>query len=227
MTFSTTTGGIKLTEQIKTAENVAEQKNKCTPEGDPVRKRRAGFLVRMNLPPTMGERGAILDLTGTALEKIGTLAWNNEVCREIFPEISAFLRAAVNDTVKVLGMLNNPDTIAREKRLLMHLNILSELSDAFTDFSELSVNMCSDANALADEFDGAYVTRVNSRMAVIGEQLFAQLLDTFARKHDKISRYRDYAVKNLSRDNFERYEQAYCSVMERHAGFVEKISKII
>lgn len=217
-----------MTDQVqKTVKTVAEQENHSTASGDTVRKRRAGTLVRMNLPPTMGQRGAVLDLAGMTLEKIRTLEWDKDFCREIFPEISDFLRIAVADTIKVLGMLNNPDTIAREKRLLMHLNILSELSDALTNFSELSVDMCSDANAVENEFDSDYVKKVDSRMAIVGEQLFAQLLDTFARKHDKISRYRDYAVKNLSRDNFERYDQAYRSVMERYADFVDKISKII
>ncbi len=216
-----------MTDQVQTTvKKAGEQEKIFVPAADAVRKRRAGSLVRMNLPPTMGQRGAVLDLAGMTLEKIRSLAWDKEFCRELFPEISAFLRIAVNDTVKVLGMLNNPDTIVREKRLLMHLNILSELSDALTNFSELSINMCSDANAADNEFDVSYVEKVDSRMMIVGEQLFAQLLDTYARKHDKISRYRDYAVKNLSRDNFERYDQAYRSVMERYAGFVDKISKI-
>ena len=101
---------------------------------------------------------------------------------------------------------------------------------ALADCSVLSRRM-TDAvttDAAGDaEFDSAYLTRLNDRMDTIGKALFAQLGDAFVRYHERIVRYRSYAVKNLSRENAERYDLAYGYAAGKYRDVMNNICKNI
>ena len=80
----------------------------------------------------------------------------------------------------------------------------------------------SDAAGDAD-FDNAYISRLDSRMNNVGRELAAQLYDAYQRYHDRIVRYRSYAVKNLSPENAGRYQQAYDVTVDKYKTVIEKI----
>ncbi len=193
------------------------------------RKRHAGALVRVNLPPLMGLRDAAL----AGAEKLILLCGTEpefSLFSQIAPAMAEMFRDAADACNATIGMFNNPDTRTRETRLLNHVMILAEISGALADFSRLSRRMAdavtSDAAGNA-EFDTAYLSRLNDRMGTIGKNLFAQLGDAFVRYHDRIVRYRSYAVKNLSRENAERYNLAYGAAAEKYRKIIKNISKNI
>lgn len=199
------------------------------PEASHARKRCAGALVRANLPPLMGLRDAALASAEKLLLFCGKTP-DNGTFSLIAPAIAGMFRDAADACSGIIGMFNNPDTRARETRLMNHVEILAEISGALADFSLLSGRMAgavtSDAAGNA-EFDSAYLARLNKRMSRIGEELFAQLGDAFVRYHDRIVRYRSYAVKNLSRENAERYNLAYGAAAEKYRNITKNIYKNI
>ncbi len=199
------------------------------PAASHARKRHAGALVRVNLPPLMGLRDAAL----AGAEKLLSLCGNDPGCDTLF-EIAQPLAEMFHDAAdacgKIIGMFNNPDTRARETRLLNFVTTLADISGALADCSVLSRRMTNavTTDAAGDaEFDSAYLTRLNDRMDTIGKALFAQLGDAFVRYHERIVRYRSYAVKNLSRENAERYNLAYGNAAGKYRDVMKNICKNI
>ena len=181
--------------------------------------------MRVNLPPLMGMRDAAL----VNAEKLLKLCAGEPDIAEInavAPAMAAMFDDALNICYKTIGMFNNPDTIARETRLLNHVDILAEISGALKDFSLLNTRMTAavKSDAAGDvDFDSAYITRLDGRMGNIGRELAAQLCDAYERYHERIIRYRAYAVKNLSPENAGRYRLAYESAFGKYNAIVENI----
>ena len=188
------------------------------------RKRHAGRLVRINLPPLMGQRDAALDWA----EKI--LAGNDNgqlIASDTAAAIAVMYADAERDCIKIIGMFNNPDTIARESRLLNNVRILAELASALADFYRLQCHMTAAVEADAAgtaESNRIYVDALDARMHRIAAELSAQLGDARNRYRQRIARYRDYAVKNLSPENADRYRSAYDAVSARYSELCANIA---
>ena len=185
----------------------------------------AGRLVRINLAPLMGLRDAAL-AAAEELLMIGADLPPELMLEAVGPAIAGMFGDAVNAGEKVIGMFNNPDTIARETRLLNNAGILAELSGALTDFRDLKNRMgaaIAAENAGDSVANGEYVARLDARLTEIGGLLAAQLNDAYSRYRDRLTRYRAYAVKNLSPENAERYHLAYA---DAEAGYRETIAYI-
>lgn len=193
---------------------------------DGFRRHRAGALVRINLAPMMGRRDAVLDAASTLVHalKEDQLADNQTV----YSYLNGLFTAADRSTFRISGMFNNADTVAREQRLAVHIGNLAKLAEALDEFSELKTRMHSAVAFYADdpasEFDSDYSDRINQRLSVIERNLLAQLYEYFDRVGARISRYRQYAVKNFSKDYLERYRKSYFSVMEKCDQAFEKFS---
>ena len=137
-------------------------------------------------------------------------------------------RDAVNVGERIIGMFNNPDTIARESRLLNNAGILAEISGALANFAALNrrMNAAVAADNTAGDRDGEcdYIAHLNRRMTDIGAALAAQLCEAYGRYRERLVRYRDYTVKNLSPENAERYHLAYRNA---YAGYQKTIDSIL
>ena len=201
------------------------QGQKFDPEFFRVSKRRAVALVKVNLPPLMGMRDAALASAEILLKKCAGTP-EISLINSVAPAMADMFSEALDVCCKTISMFSNPDTVARETRLLNHIGILTELSAALKDFSLLNARMTeavtSDAAGDAD-FDNAYISRLDSRMNNVGRELAAQLYDAYQRYHDRIIRYRSYAVKNLSPENAGRYQQAYDVTVDKYKTVIEKI----
>lgn len=169
----------------------------------------------MNLPPLMGRRDAVLDAAGTLLDAADKICELNTV----FSYLNGLFAAADSNTARISGMFNNSDTAAREKRLSIHLGILAKLAESLDDFSILKEQMRDAASFYAkdpgNEFDGECTARMDERMSVVEHNLFDQLREYYSKVHDRIARYRQYAVKNFSKEYLESYQKSYLSVVER------------
>ena len=141
------------------------------------------------------------------------------------PAIAEMFADAVDAGRKIIGMFNNPDTLARESRLLNNVGILAELSGALADFRDLNERMLAAVAADTGKNDGdrEYTDRLSGRLTGIGAVLTAQLRDAYERYHGRLVRYRAYAVQNLSAENAERYRLAYDAAF---AGYRETIDYI-
>lgn len=182
---------------------------------DAGRKHRAGALVRMNLPPLMGRRDAVLDAAETLLDIADKIADS----RVVFSYLNGLFAAADDNTARISGMFNNSDTAARERRLSIHIGILAKLAASLDEFAMLNAQMHAAAAFYADdpgnEFDPECTGRINERMSAVEKNLFAQLREYYSRVRARIARYRQYAVKNFSKEYWECYRKSYLSVMER------------
>ncbi|MBQ9803416.1 MAG: hypothetical protein IJW35_01085 [Lentisphaeria bacterium] len=187
------------------------------------RKRHAGHLVRVNLPPLMGQRDAALDQA----EKTLADCENGEPIDAATAAAAARMYAdAEKACTKIIGMFNNPDTISRESRLLNNVRILSELTSALADFYRLRCHMSIAVNGDAagdEETNRIYVDTLDKRMLHIAAELSAQLGDARNRYRQRIARYRDYAVKNLSPENAGRYRSAYDAAVAGYIGMSANI----
>lgn len=198
--------------------HLSAQDRTCEPDFVHARKRHAGHLVRVNLPPLMGQRDAALDQA----EK--TLCGNDsgQLVDAVTASAAAGMYAdAERSCTKIIGMFNNPDTISRESRLLNNVRILAELSSALADFYRLRCHMSIAVNGDAagdDETNRLYVDTLDKRMHRIAVELSAQLGDARNRYRQRIARYRDYAVKNLSPENAGRYRSAYDATVANYTG---------
>ena len=196
-------------------------------EVPPARPHRAGALVRVNLPPLMGLRDAALTGAEKLLAVCGELP-PDTVIHVLGPAVAGMFKDAVDAGERIIGMFNNPDTIARESRLLNNAGILAEISGALADFAALNrrMNAAVEADSTAGDRDGDrdYIAHLNRRMADIGAALAAQLCEAYGRYHERLVRYRDYAVKNLSPENAERYHLAYQTA---YAGYRKTIDSIL
>ncbi len=192
-------------------------RNRQCPSVDAVRKHRAGALVRGNLAPLMGRRDAVLDAAETLI-KIARNTPDSER-RTLFHYLNELFAAADLNTTRLSGMFNNQDTIAREQRLALHIGILAKLSASLDEFRILEDRMHTAAafyaNDPGNEFDSECTARINRRLSDIEKNLLEQLCEYFDRVRARIARYRQYAVKNFSKELFERYQKSYHSVIER------------
>lgn len=184
---------------------------------DTVRKHRAGALVRRNLSPLMGRRDAVLDAAALLIGYAETdPAENREI---LFSYLHGLLQAADSNTDRISGMFNNQDTVARERRLALHIGILAKLAASLDEFCTLKGRMLDAAALYADdpgnEFDPECTGRINARMADIEHHLLNQLCEYFDRVRARIARYRQYAVKNFSKEYLESYQKSYKSVQVR------------
>jgi hypothetical protein len=180
-------------------------------------KRRAGALVRSNLPPLMGRRDAVLDAAETLIRVAKS---DPDVHRgTLFSYLNGLFAAADSNTSRLSGMFNNQDTVAREERLALHIGILAKLAASLDDFRALEVRMQKAAAFYADdpgnEFDAECTGRINERLAVVEHNLLEQLCEYFDRVRARIARYRQYAVKNFSKEYLDCYQRSYMSVKER------------
>ena len=100
--------------------------------------RRAGAMVKMNLPPLMGRRDAAYD---AASELITGKLFPEDVARgirvSVYNPLLELLDAVENDTRALLAMLASPDTEARERRLLAYITMLKSAVLALRSFAEL------------------------------------------------------------------------------------------
>jgi hypothetical protein len=184
---------------------------------DTVRKHRAGALVRRNLSPLMGRRDAVLDAAALLIGYAETdPAENREI---LFSYLHGLLQAADSNTDRISGMFNNQDTVAREQRLALHIGILAKLAASLDDFRALEVRMQKAAALYADdpgnEFDAECTGRINTRLSTIEHNLLEQLCEYFDRVRARIARYRQYAVKNFSKEYLDCYQRSYMSVKVR------------
>ena len=209
-------------------EKKPQQIDRMTPAiaADSIRRRRAGALVRINLAPMMGRRDAVLDAASALIEALENgCPLDNPVA---FSYLHGLFKAADRNTFRISGMFNNADTVAREQRLAMHIGILAKLAASLDEFCALKSRMHSAAAFYADdpgnEFDPACTGRINQRLAVVEENLLAQLCEYFNRVRARIARYRQYAVKNFSEEYLDRYQKSYFSVVERCDQAFEKFS---
>ncbi|MBE6376892.1 MAG: hypothetical protein E7050_10560 [Lentisphaerae bacterium] len=182
-----------------------------------VRKHRAGALFRVNLPPLMGRRDAVLDAAETLIRVSGRIGAAER--ETLYSYLHGLFAAAESNTSRISGMFNNHDTVAREQRLSLHIGVLAKLSASLDEFCMLKMRMLEAALLYADdptnEFDTAYTEKVNERMLSIEENLLAQLSGYFDRVRERIARYRLYAVKNFSKEYLDRYQKSYQSVVNR------------
>lgn len=193
------------------------QERTCAPDFERARKRHAGHLVRINLPPLMGQRDAALDWAAKALEDNDG---SSIVDAATANAVAVMYADAARDCSKIIGMFNSPDTIARESRLLNNVRILAELSSALADFYRLQSHMTAAVETDAAGDTGSnqlYVQTLDQRMMRIAAELSAQLGDARKRYRHRIYRYRDYAVKNFSPENAGRYRSAYDAVSGKYA----------
>ena len=181
------------------------------------RKRRAGALVRINLPPLMGRRDAVLDAAETLISSVES-GFNGDL-EKVFSYLNGLFSAANENTERLSGMFNNSDTSAREQRLALHIGILAELAAALDGFCALKRRMHSAAalyeNDPGNEFDAECTSRINRRLSSVESHLLDQLCEYFDRVKARIARYRQYAVKNFSKEFLECYSKSYDSVVSR------------
>ncbi len=184
---------------------------------DAVRKHRAGALVRSNLAPLMGRRDAVLDAAETLIKISRNVPEADR--RNLFHYLNELFAAADLNTTRLSGMFNNQDTAAREQRLALHIGILAKLSASLDEFRILEDRMQTAATFYANdpgnEFDSECTSRINRRLSDIEKNLLDQLCEYFGRVWARIARYRQYAVKNFSKELLERYRKSYDSVIER------------
>lgn len=179
-------------------------------------RRRAGALVRINLAPLMARRDAVLD----AAEVLIAAVRNGQApVLTAYSYLNELFASADRNTQRISGMFNNPDTVAREQRLAMHIGILAKLAAALDEFFALKSRMQEAAAFYADdpgnEFKQDCTDRINVRLSVVESNLLEQLCDYFDRIRARIARYRQYAVKNFSKENLACYQKSYCSVIKR------------
>lgn len=199
-------------EAVNTADNFSAAPL-VTPDGA---RRRAGALVRINLAPLMARRDAELD----AAEELLNAVRSNRAPAEIaYSYLSELFAAADRNTFKISGMFNNPDTVAREQRLAIHIGILAKLAASLDEFYALKSRMHQAAEFYAvdpgNEFKQDCTDQINIRLSVVESNLFEQLCDYFDRIQARIARYRQYAIKSFSKENLDRYQKSYCSVIKR------------
>jgi len=206
-----------LNNQQGTTQASPDCRNRQTPATDTVRKHRAGALVRSNLAPLMGRRDAVLDAAETLINAAGNIP--DAKRRTLFNYLNELFAAADMNTGRLSGMFNNQDTIAREQRLALHIGILAKLSASLDEFRILEDRMHTAAafyaNDPGNEFDDECTARFNRRLSDIEKNLLDQLCEYFGRVQARIARYRQYAVKNFSKELLERYQKSYNSVIER------------
>ena len=194
------------------------------PEPTAVHTHHAGRLVRVNLAPLMGLRDAALAAAEELLVACDGLS-PEVIFDRLGPAIAEMFGDAADASRKIIGMFNNPDTLARESRLLNNVGILVEISGALADFRDLNERMLAAvaADAGKSEDDRTYTDRLGERFTGVAALLTAQLRDAYGRYRGRLARYRAYAVQNLSAENAERYRLAYDSAA---AGYRETIDFI-
>lgn len=206
--------------------NSPECPSRQTPESGVIRKHRAGTLIRSNLAPLMGRRDAVLD-AAAALIKIARELPVSQL-PTLFRYLHELFSAADLNTKRISGMFNNQDTSSREERLALHIGILSKISASLDEFRELEERMLRAAalyaNDPGNEFDQECTAGINRRMSDVERNLLEQLCEYFDRVQARIDRYRQYAVKNFSRNFLECYQKSYNSVISRCDSAFEQFS---
>ena len=122
------------------------------------------------------------------------------VCRNLPPLMGR--RDAVLDAAETLIRVAKSDPDVHRGTLFSYLNGLFAAADSNT--ARLS-GMFNNQDTVARE----------ERLAVVEHNLLDQLCEYFDRVRARIARYRQYAVKNFSKEYLDCYQKSYMSVKER------------
>lgn len=184
----------------------------CAAAANMVKPRQAGTLVKMNLPPLMGRRDAAYDAASELMT--GSLFPENvAAARRVASYIPLLnlLEAAERDTRSLLAVLSSPDTEARERRQLAYLTMLKSAVMALRSFAELEAWGFGTVREGGTEPGTVAVPGAAGDVPLLETErtIINQLKNFFERSRTQILRYRDYAGKNFSTANAERYNRAY------------------
>ena len=189
---------------------------------DPVLKRPADWLLKVNLPPLLGRRDAAFDIAEKLICE-GDFA--NCKCRfEVYWKISRLLKQVCRDSRQITLMLCNPDTRERERRLLALNVMLDTLGASLANFFELrdmmEKDIFHDAMSIADGDESKLVFTSFSNME---NDLLARMQEGFRRSHWRVVRYRTYAEKSFSAVNAERYRKAYSTCVRHNESLFKQL----
>ncbi|MCQ2378916.1 MAG: hypothetical protein MJ016_06890 [Victivallaceae bacterium] len=173
--------------------------------------RRTDHLLKMNLIPLMGRRDAAFDRVAELMRaELFTLSGGER--QAIYLETKKLLRRVERDTEKIISILSSPDTERRERGFLDFVKLLDAGADALESFvafeNRLSLNSeeTHDFSPLRD--DSEYASSEES-MTATEITLVNQLRAFFDRVARRVTRYREYVTKSLSRSYAERYASSH------------------
>lgn len=185
----------------------------CAAAASMLHPRRAGAMVKMNLPPLMGRRDAAYDaaselITGKLFPEDVPLV----IRVSVYNPLLDLLEAVEKDTRSLLAMLASPDTEARERRLLAYITMLKSAVLALRSFAELEAWGFGTEREVGGDEDPAGENSALGKEDPLRETertIINQLKSFFERSRVRILRYRSYAGKNFSPANAGRYTCAY------------------
>ena len=179
--------------------------------GGAVPPRRADAMIKMNLPPLMGRRNAAYDCAAEVMTSVLFAEHaTREERRRVCPRLLSLLETAEADTRSILAMLSSPDTEARERNQLACIEMFCSAIRTLFCFSELEASGFGSRS----RFHAAPQSGGLPPLDATESGIIARLHDLFVRSHERIRRYRGYAVKNFSAANAERHARAYRAYTE-------------
>ena len=188
--------------------------------------RRIDHLVKMNLPPLMGRRDAAYDRVAELLN-LDLFAADQERRLEFYEVSAELMRRAGADTRSLLVMISSRDTAVRERNMLGYLTMVENSVKVLQSFIELENRAIRNDNPNLHEFiesDSRVELVRNEQMLTETEiTLVNQLRAILERSGPKLMRYRGYAIKNFSRENAERYNNAYRTYSEVYAAGIREL----
>ena len=175
--------------------------------------RRADQLVKLNFPPLLGRRNAAYDQAALLVADEELFAHDEEWRRKHYRTIEGLLESSADDTRSILRTLSSPDTARREQELDELITLLLDIVRNVGEYVRVGSVVLSDENSAFAHFGIRSTDTERAR----GEQLLSEieissvseLRICCTRALPKITRYREYTVKNFSKPNLSRYQKSY------------------
>ncbi len=175
--------------------------------------RSADHLIKMNFPPLLGRRDAAYDQAAVLIADEELFARDETWRQKHYITILELLESASEDTRSILQTLSSPDTARREQELYDLITLLLDIVRCLGEFVRIGNTVLTDANPAIMHFGVHFTDTERSR----GERLLSeteissvsQLRICCTRALPKITRYREYTIKNFSKSNLPRYRKAY------------------
>ena len=169
------------------------------------------YLVKMNLPPMLGRRNAILQQAMQRLQ--GDLfAFPDIERQEILNSCAAMIDESITATQAILMTLSNADTAAREQQIHAFLMMLRDLVEAAAKLSNFGDALAKDNRAmikfLGKDFDRA-LNKNQSTFDTCELSLVTCVQQFIMNAEPSILRYREYTVSSFNQHNAKRYQNAF------------------
>ncbi|MEA4862613.1 MAG: hypothetical protein AB7F40_10805 [Victivallaceae bacterium] len=180
------------------------------------------YLVKMNLPPMLGRRNAIM-AEASRLLKCDLFAIPDLERHGILISIGVLLDEAIANTEAITVTLSNADTLARERQLITFMEMLRDLVDSAARLTIFGDSLAKDNRAMTKFLGSDFNRTFNKNRSNLNNcelHIVTCAQEMMRDAEPAIKRYWEYTVGSFNAHNAQRYRNAF----DRAASFYLGVS---